>query len=156
MVLLRHKSFRLLKRLRNVPSFGKHLPLVSPPSRFRPLSSDTEQPPIEDPGHYDIIIPDEPYVWGTSHIISRSVPSHIPRPPYVDITSPKSPEHFREGYSGDGRIQLGSKEETRLRKAARLARQVLRFASTLVGVSNFGVSICELSILTRFLPCAFL
>lgn len=137
---LRHQGFRLWERLRRVPGFAKHLPTVSSGrERLMSLSSDhdTQNPVIEDPGHYDIIIPDEPYVWGTSHITPRPVPSHIPRPRYVDVASPKSPENFREGYSGDGRIQLGSNEETRLRKAAHLARRVLQFASTLVQVSNF-------------------
>lgn len=101
---------------------------------FRSLSSDADQVTIEDHGRYEVILPEEPYVWGTSHIKVRSVPQQIPRPPYVDSHSPKSPEGFREKYSGDGRIRLGSEDEVRLRKAAKLARSVLHFAGTLVKV----------------------
>jgi methionyl aminopeptidase len=88
-----------------------------------------------DFGNYDIILPPDPIVWGTSHIVPRTVPEHIPRPPYV------KPGHIiglnedaEESYEGDGLIRLGSPEELKLRKAAQLAKRVREYAGTLVKV----------------------
>ncbi|KAI9447868.1 methionyl aminopeptidase [Lactarius indigo] len=82
-------------------------------------------------GIYSVILPPEPFVFGVSHIVQRPVPPHIPRPPYV---TPSSRPHGRgvTSTSGDGRIKLGSSGERRLRSAARLARNVLEYAGTLV------------------------
>jgi hypothetical protein len=39
--------------------------------------------PEEDFGNYQIILPQEPYIWGTSHIVPRPVPPHIQKPLYA-------------------------------------------------------------------------
>jgi len=91
--------------------------------------------PDTDPeyfGDYSVILPPEPFVFGVAHIPRRPVPSHIPRPPYV--TSSTSHPSTLSGASSDDRIQLGGSEERRLREAARLAREVLEYAGTLVKV----------------------
>ncbi|TDL30047.1 methionyl aminopeptidase [Rickenella mellea] len=81
-----------------------------------------------DFGHYSIILPEEPPVWGTSHIIPRGVPPRISRPQYVNKTLSlgQNDEGVHDDpYDGDGRIRLGSQEEKRLRNAAKLARLTL-------------------------------
>lgn len=83
-------------------------------------------------GTYSVILPPEPFVFGVSHISQRPVPPHILRPPYVTSSSSAQPT----SNSGDGRIQLGSSEERRLRSAARLARGVLEYAGSLVKVKT--------------------
>jgi methionyl aminopeptidase len=83
-------------------------------------------------GIYSVILPPEPFVFGVSHIAQRPVPPHILRPPYVTPSSSAKPT----SNSGDGRIQLGSSGERRLRSAARLARDVLEYAGTLVKVKT--------------------
>ena len=80
-----------------------------------------------DFGSFDVILPEEPYIWGVSHIQPRPVPPHVVRPPYARGVPIHTPLR-------DKLIQLGSKEEQRLRRAARLARDVLRFAGSLVEV----------------------
>ena len=87
------------------------------------------------PGDYSVVLPKEPLVWGVSHITPRPVPKHIPRPPYIKKDCPTLNDlgHV-EAYEGDGRIALGSPEEMSLRKAALLARDALRYASTLIKV----------------------
>jgi methionyl aminopeptidase len=83
-------------------------------------------------GTYSVILPPEPFVLGVSHIVQRPVPEHIPRPSYV--TSSIQGQSALGGVSDDGRILLGSSGERRLRQAARLARDVLEYAGTLVKV----------------------
>jgi hypothetical protein len=87
------------------------------------------------PGDYSVVLPKEPLVRGVSHITPRPVPKHIPRPPYIkrDGSALNELGHV-ETYEGDGRIALGSSEETSLRKAALLARDALCYASTLIKV----------------------
>ncbi|KAI0731861.1 methionine aminopeptidase [Fomitopsis betulina] len=80
-----------------------------------------------DFGSFEVILPEEPYVWGVSHIKPRSVPPHIARPPYARGKPVHTPLR-------DKLIQLGNEDEQRLRGAARLARDVLRFAGSLVEV----------------------
>src|SRR6266404_9433077 len=100
--------------------------------------TNTDEADISEPddgffGTYSIILPLEPFVFGVSHIAQRPVPPHIPRPPYVPPSS--SDQHGGTPSTfGDGRIQLGSSEERRLRSAGRLARNVLEYAGTLVKV----------------------
>lgn len=84
-------------------------------------------------GDYSVILPPEPFVFGVSHIPRRSVPSHIPRPPYL-TSSTHHQSTLTAGSSDDDRIRLGGSEERRLREAARLAREVLEYAGTLVKV----------------------
>jgi hypothetical protein len=92
-------------------------------------------------GSYSVVLPEEPFVWGVSHISPRTVPSSIGRPPYAQtlaedkhaLHSSKS-GYSREPYKDDNRIRLGSEEETRLRASSKLARQVREFSGTLVRV----------------------
>jgi len=99
------------------------------------------------PGDYSVVLPKEPFVWGVSHITPRTVPIHIPRPPYIEGDRPTlhDPKHG-EPYDGDGRIVLGSPDETSLRKAALLARDALNYVSTLAKVvtslTNLGCVWC--------------
>jgi len=74
----------------------------------------------DDFGSYSVILPQEPFVFGTSHIRPRSVPHHISRPSYSK--------------SDEGRISLGTHEEIKLREAGRLAKGVREFAKSLVEV----------------------
>ena len=93
-------------------------------------------------GTYSVILPPEPFVFGVSHIPLRPIPAHIPRPSYVVTPSIHGDStHAGRGSSsstGDGRVQLGSLEEQRLRRAASLAREVLKYAGTLVKVGAGG------------------
>jgi hypothetical protein len=95
-------------------------------------NEDSEPDADECFGNYSVILPPEPFVFGVSHIPQRPVPSHIPRPPYL-TSSAQDPFAFN-GSSNDGLIRLGGSEERRLRQAARLAREVLEYAGTLVKV----------------------
>jgi methionyl aminopeptidase len=81
-------------------------------------------------GDYSVILPDEPYIFGVSHIVPRSVPPNIVRPHYALL-----------GYSDDsstekggGKIVLGGEAEFRLREAAKLAKKVREYARKLVQV----------------------
>ncbi|KAJ7665078.1 methionyl aminopeptidase [Mycena polygramma] len=76
------------------------------------------------PRFYSVILPEEPFIFGVSHIKPRSVPEHILRPHYAG-GSPTVQDV-------DGKVQLGGDAETRLRAAAALARKVREFAGTLV------------------------
>ncbi|KAI0751169.1 methionine aminopeptidase [Daedaleopsis nitida] len=90
-------------------------------------------------GYYDVILPEEPFVWGTSHIIPRGVPPLIARPPYAsppaigldeahpDKVRPAATEHKLITDQGD---------LVRLREAAKLAAKVLQFAGTLTQVGR--------------------
>lgn len=107
-------------------------------SRYTTLTSSNGADILEsddDFGIYSVILPPEPFVFGVSHIAQRPVPPHILRPPYV---TPSSRAHSggAASTSGDGRIQLGSSEDRRLRSAAQLARNVLEYAGTLVKVKT--------------------
>ncbi|KAG1877432.1 methionyl aminopeptidase [Suillus subluteus] len=86
--------------------------------------------PLEDFGTYNVILPEEPFVWGVSHITRRPVPSHIVRPKYAVQNDP-SIDHEQQ-YEGDGRINLGSIDEKRVRAAATLAKNVRQYAGSLV------------------------
>ncbi|EIM88629.1 methionine aminopeptidase [Stereum hirsutum FP-91666 SS1] len=94
-----------------------------------------------DFGSYSVILPPEPFVFGVGHIRARSVPSHISLPPYVaSLPLPQRRAGVDERpfdgdpYTGDGRIELGSEAESRLRTAAKLAKKTLEFAGSLVNV----------------------
>lgn len=112
----------------------------SPRRRYTALTTSSDGADVSESddeffGIYSVILPPEPFVFGVTHIAQRPVPSHVPRPPYV---TPSSRPHGRgaTSTSGDGRIQLGSSGERRLRSAARLARNVLEYAGTLVKVGS--------------------
>lgn len=85
-------------------------------------------------GAFSVLFPPEPYIWGTAHIPpapvpplpARSIPPYVAQPPDAPFTG--------DPYEGDGRIALGSDAEQRLRLAARLATDVLRYAGGLVQV----------------------
>jgi len=94
---------------------------------------------VEDFGAYNVILPEEPFVWGVSHITLRPVPKHIIRPQYATSLTKSEAEHG-EHYEGDGRIKLGGVEEKRVRAAATLARNVRKYAGSLVQVSVSGIS----------------
>ena len=103
--------------------------------------NDTLQLGAESFGTYSVILPPEPFIFGVSHIPQRPVPSHIARPSYVTPSA-----HGQSSpcvSSGDGRIQLDSPGEWRLRRAAQLARKVLDYAGTLVKV-NAGIVVSQL------------
>lgn len=103
--------------------------------------NDTSELGAEFFGTYSVILPPEPFIFGVSHIPQRPVPSHITRPSYVTPSA-----HAQSNpcvSSGDGRIQLGSPGEWRLRRAAQLAREVLEYAGTLVKVKA-GIVVSQL------------
>ncbi|KAK7063716.1 methionine aminopeptidase [Favolaschia claudopus] len=77
---------------------------------------------------YSVILPEEPFVHGVSHIQRRGVPQHIARPEYAG-GSPTVPEDV------NGKVQLGGDAERRVRAAAKLAKNVREFAGTLVKAS---------------------
>ena len=92
-------------------------------------------------GSYSVILPEEPLVWGVSHITPRTVPPNIRRPPYAQtLANDKSTSYHsgsgdpQEPYEDDSRIRPGSEEETKLRASAKLARKVREFSGTLVRV----------------------
>ncbi|KAG6858900.1 hypothetical protein C0995_013049, partial [Termitomyces sp. Mi166 len=88
-----------------------------------------ESEPEVDFGDYSVILPEEPFIWGVSHIIPRNVPENIKRPPYA------KPGYTDKGlHSFPERIALGGEAEVRLRDAANLARKVRDYAGTLVKV----------------------
>ncbi|KAG6840409.1 hypothetical protein C0991_006880 [Blastosporella zonata] len=104
------------------------------------LSHFLNERPDVDFGDYSIILPEEPYVWGVSHITPRSVPNNIERPFYA---KPGYQETGHKGHSGSNlseRIALGGEAEARLRAAANLARKVRDYAGTLVKVLKPGVT----------------
>lgn len=96
-----------------------------------------------DFGSYSVILPPEPFVFGVGHIRARSVPNHISLPPYVaslPLSQRRAGVDERpfngDPYTGDGRIELGSEAESRLRTAAKLAKKTLVFAGSLVKVGQ--------------------
>lgn len=102
-----------------------------------PVQQDTDEFgdfDVQDSGIYDVILPSEPHVFGTSHIKPRPVPPSILRPPYIQERSEEGAPYPPERYLGDGRIELGSEEEEKLRAAARLAKRTVDFAGSLVKV----------------------
>ena len=118
--------------------------LVSRSSCLRnSLRTLSTHPPDEEAsfGIYNVILPEEPFVWGVSHITLRTVPSSIERPQYARMhpndrptSSPRS-GRSQGLFKDSNRIRLGSEEETKLRASAKLARNVREFAGTLVRVS---------------------
>ncbi|KAF9535155.1 methionyl aminopeptidase [Crepidotus variabilis] len=121
-----------IPRLWNTISRTSCHPLSLPKSRnFASVEGDVQ---VEDFGDYSIILPDEPFVFGTDHISPRNVPKHIVKPAYANrpggAVSPQLPTR------DSGKILLGTDEEKRLRAAASLAGQVRNFAGSLVKVGT--------------------
>jgi methionyl aminopeptidase len=85
---------------------------------------------LESFGTYTLILPPEPYIEGVAHIPMKPVSGLIIRPPYMsgtpqEIISKASDPFAGDPYEGDGRIILGSNDETKLRRASKLAKLVL-------------------------------
>ncbi|KAK0207102.1 methionyl aminopeptidase [Desarmillaria ectypa] len=80
-----------------------------------------------DFGTYSVILPEEPFVFGVSHIAPRPVPPSIRVPPYIDGGHDVTP-------ADDGIITLDGEEEARVRRAGALASKVREFAGSLVKV----------------------
>lgn len=84
-----------------------------------------------DFGEYSVILPEEPFVFGVSHIANRLVPEGIPRPPYASSTKLSGDPY---AYPPNACIPLGGSEERRVRKSGALAKAVREYAGTLVKV----------------------
>ncbi|EKM59885.1 uncharacterized protein PHACADRAFT_192275 [Phanerochaete carnosa HHB-10118-sp] len=98
------------------------------------LDEDEAPLKLEDDGQYEIIVPKDPFA---RPVFSPPlhVPPHIIRPLYATpemLEKYNRSGHLSEPYIGDGRISLGSEDEFKLRRAARLARRVLNYAGSLV------------------------
>lgn len=103
----------------------------------RNLSNEQESSSLPDDfGLFNIILPEEPFVFGVAHITPRTVPQSILRPSYVSSKlGNASSDIFQAGEGtaeSGGRIELGGEDERRLRAAAKLAKEVRKFASTLL------------------------
>lgn len=119
------------------------------PRAFSSTSPSPAETEIPDFGEYSIILPPEPFQFGTSRFRTLPVPDSITLPPYAlererrRTTGESDAEISGAGdldpYSkdGDGRIELGSDEEKRVRAAGALAKKVRAFAGTLVKVRSF-------------------
>ncbi|KAI0638630.1 methionine aminopeptidase [Trametes polyzona] len=127
---------RTRPNLRHVPALHRRMTSNSDPSH------DAEGPSEHDLrfGCYDVILPSEPFVWGTAHIIPRGVPPHIPRPPYVSDGVNPGPDaeqtHDSAAESTARRLITDKEDLQKLRTAARLAADVLNFAGSLVQVGR--------------------
>ena len=101
-------------------------------------ANDDEDLKLEDHGNYSIVLPQDPLAESSRRAPTRNVPSHIARPPYVptrDLT--QRIRQMRESVMPKSSIiRLGGEEEKKLRQAARLAEQTLKYAGTLVQVST--------------------
>jgi methionyl aminopeptidase len=105
-------------------------------SRYFSKSSTCSQQSDRDDfdfGDYSVILPAEPYVFGVSHVVPRTVPPNIVRPDYALLGSSNDTDGFLTG-KDDGKIVLGGEEEFRLREAAKLAKKVREYARELVQV----------------------
>jgi methionyl aminopeptidase len=130
----------LSPRLRNISAFVCRDYLKRHVTTSPAFDSDKSRE-VEDFGTYNVILPEEPFVWGVSHITQRPVPSHIVRPKYAVQHDPSmsSETDHEQQYEGDGRITLGSIEEKRMRAAATLAKNVRQYAGSLVQVRFINV-----------------
>jgi len=101
-------------------------------------STSTSHPDLyPDYGAYSIILPPEPFQFGTYHYSVLPVPPSIPRPQYVVERHPgdsKDRSNAEDPWEGDGRIEMNTDEERSLRKAAAFARDVREFAGKSVKV----------------------
>ncbi|KAI0329634.1 methionine aminopeptidase [Cubamyces sp. BRFM 1775] len=129
------------------PNRGGQSRLNSSSSQVSPLD---DIPPDTEPsehdlrfGYYDVLLPSEPFVWGTAHILPRPVPPHIRRPPYVpELQGPEAEAEAdgrmaEEGIDATRRKLIRDPEDVeKLRRAARLASDVLEFAGSLLQVGR--------------------
>ena len=112
---------------------GRKLSVIPP---LRHYTTDAEensegQEPFEDFGDYEVILPQEPFVFGVSHIHARQVPESIVKPPYA-LTIDGVPDQTPRRDSG--KIKLGGEAESKVRQAALLAKKVREFAGMQVKV----------------------
>ncbi|OBZ70305.1 Methionine aminopeptidase 1B, chloroplastic [Grifola frondosa] len=110
-------------------SAPRHARLVVPCRRLATTHAGSESSAHDfEFGYYDVILPKEPFVWGTSHITPRTVPEHIPRPSYVLASGSSDNPVLRRRKIAPG------EDEARLRRAAAFASEVLQYAGSLVQV----------------------
>ena len=93
---------------------------------------DDESLQLEDDGEYEVVVHKDPYAR-PMFPPPLPVPPHIARPAYA-LPGFYGSKPFLEAFGRDGRIVLGSEDEMKLRRAARLARRVLTYAGSLVSV----------------------
>lgn len=91
-------------------------------------------PGVDNFGHYSVILPEEPFVFGVSHIKPRMVPNHINRPPYAIRDSSSRKAVQKDAEDVDGKFPLGGEAEGKLRSVASLAKTVREYAGSLVKV----------------------
>ena len=124
-MLLSNLQRRTLRPLARAPTRHHH------PRRLT-KAADALIQDAHDFGNYDIILPEEPFVFGVSHITPRRVPEGIIRPDYAKPGF--SAEKLRNARNLVERITLGGEVEGRLREAGVLARRALECAGRLVQV----------------------
>lgn len=113
---------------------GRKLPAKVPLRRYTTNEEENEEENpggFEDFGDYEVILPQEPFVFGVSRIHARQVPEDIVKPPYA-LTVDGIPDQTPRRDSG--KIKLGGEAESRVRQAALLAKKVREFAGTQVKV----------------------
>jgi methionyl aminopeptidase len=142
--------------LRSSLFFRKRATAPSIKSNFiHQLKQPVESEQCEDEfGLYDIILPSEPYVYGTKWMKSRTVPDHILRPPYAMKPAQKEEKHTGEPPGPHFKIVEGSESETRLREAAKLAKKVKEYAGSLVQVLPFSLTLFYFCIDLCLLLCS--
>ncbi|KAJ3846853.1 methionyl aminopeptidase [Lentinula lateritia] len=91
---------------------------------------------VDNFGHYSVILPEEPFVFGVSHIKPRMVPNHINRPPYTIRDSSGHEAGHKDAEDVDGKFPLGGEAEGKLRSVASLAKTVRDYAGSLVKVGT--------------------
>ena len=139
------QGLRIRKSSRTVNDLSRfRLPTISRRNiRFSSVSDDEGLRDDLDPGVYEMIMVHEPTVWGTSHIKRLSVPENVRRPPYAQPGVKFDPEdrYGGDSYDGDGRIRLGSEDESSIRKASKLAASTLKEAEKHIKVSKLIIII---------------
>ncbi|KAJ3994857.1 peptidase M24, structural domain-containing protein [Lentinula boryana] len=107
-------------------------------SSSTPSSSEDEPlfPVADNFGFYNVILPEEPFVFGVSHIKPREVPKYISRPPYAILNKTSQENLQNDAEDADGRFPLGGEAERKLRTVASLAKDVREYAGSLVKVGT--------------------
>ncbi|KAI0658629.1 peptidase M24, structural domain-containing protein [Cubamyces menziesii] len=130
-----------------LPLAAQHTPHFHGQCRLNSTSSPSSPddiPPDTEPsehdlrfGYYDILLPSEPFVWGTTHILPRPVPPHIRKPPYVpELLGPDAEGEGDSVTATQRRLIRDPEDVEKLKRAARLAGDVLEFAGSLVQVGR--------------------